>query len=305
MLQSVFESRHILTFQEVVREGSYSGAARTLGYSQPAITQQMQALERAVGMPLFVRARGRLRLTDAGTLLAQHSEVILGDLSAAQRQLRALARLKSGVVRVCAFPSANSTLVPKAIAGLRAAHPELRVELQEAEPPGSLERLEHGECDVALAFSFRESSDGPPPNLVEIPLMHDDLTVLLPRGHALARQHDIPLGALAQERWIAGCPRCCANLLHLCALEGFVPDIVLNTDDSLAVQALVAAGLGIALMPALVLSFLSHAKVTGRRVAQQPSRTVAAYVPRGSQGIAAVGLVIEQLRRAAAAHRQG
>lgn len=298
---SVLESRHILTFKEVVREGSYSAAARVLGYSQPAITQQMQALEKSVGMPLFVRSGRGLRLTDAGTLLARHSDVILGDMTAAQLQLRALARLKSGLVRICAFPSANATLVPKAISVLLNERPDVRVELQEAEPPESLERLERGECDVALGFSFRESEDELSASLVEIPLMQDVLTVLLPRGHRLAREQVIRLGSLMTERWIAGCSRCRANLLYLCAEEGFVPDVVLSTDDNLAVQALVAAGLGIALMPTLVLSFLTHVKVVGRQVARQPSRTISAYVLRENQSMPALDLVVETLKTAATA----
>ncbi|KAB2350940.1 LysR family transcriptional regulator [Actinomadura rudentiformis] len=296
----MLESRHIRTFQEVVREGSYSGAARALGYTQPAITQQMKALERAVGMPLFVRAGRGLQLTEAGTVLARHAEVIVGDLTAAQQQLRALARLESGLVRICAFPSANATLVPDAMARLLATHPGVRVELQEAEPPESVHRLVRGESDIALAFTYPGPQAEMPEELVEVPLMEDLLTVLLPTGHPLVRHHAVRLEDLSNERWIAGCPRCRANLLHLCAEEGFVPDIVFSTDDNLAVQSLVAAGVGIALMPALVLSFLCHSKVTGRVVARQPTRKVSAYVLRDHLRIPAVELVTEELKAAAA-----
>ncbi|MFI0449010.1 LysR substrate-binding domain-containing protein [Actinomadura sp. 6N118] len=296
----MLESRHIRTFQEVVREGSYSGAARALGYTQPAITQQMKALERAVGMPLFVRAGRGLQLTEAGTVLARHADVIVGDLTAAQQQLRSLARLEAGLVRICAFPSANATLVPDAMARLLASHPGVRVELQEAEPPESVHRLVRGESDIALAFTYPGPQAEVPEELLEVPLMEDLLTVLLPTGHPLVRHHAVRLEDLSNERWIAGCPRCRANLLHLCAEEGFVPDIVFSTDDNLAVQSLVAAGVGIALMPALVLSFLCHSKVTGRVVARQPTRKVSAYVLRDHLRIPAVELVVEELKAAAA-----
>ncbi|MBI0384414.1 LysR family transcriptional regulator, partial [Streptomyces albiflaviniger] len=119
----MFDSRHIKTFHEVVRSGSYSGAARALGYTQPAITQQMKALERAVGSPLFIRVGRGMRLTEAGETLARHADTILTSISTAQQQMSAITRLRSGRVRVCAFPSANATLTPETMARLAAAHP--------------------------------------------------------------------------------------------------------------------------------------------------------------------------------------
>ncbi|PBC71474.1 DNA-binding transcriptional LysR family regulator [Streptomyces sp. TLI_235] len=297
----MFDSRHIRTFHEVVVSGSYSAAARALGYTQPAITQQMKALERAVGVPLFTRAGRGLRLTEAGEALARHAETILDSLSSAQQQLGALARLRAGKVRVCAFPSANATLIPETMARLLAGHPGIRVELLEAEPPDSVDRLLRGECDIALAFQYPGLPVDVPPEVVETPLMEDQLTVLLPVGHPLARRHAVRLADLACERWIAGCPRCRANLLKICAEQGWTPDIVFTTDDNLAVQSLVAAGVGIALMPALVLSFLCHAKVTGRLVEPHHRRRVLAYALREHLRMPATALVLDELRRAAAA----
>ncbi|MEW1912458.1 LysR substrate-binding domain-containing protein [Kitasatospora sp. NPDC085895] len=297
----MFDSRHIRTFHQVVVSGSYSAAARTLGYTQPAITQQMKALERSVGVPLFTRAGRGLRLTEAGEALARHAETILDSLASAQQQLGALARLRAGKVRVCAFPSANATLIPETMARLLADHPGIRVELLEAEPPDSVERLLRGECDIALAFQYPGLPVEVPPEVVETPLLEDQLTVLLPVGHALARRSAVRLADLAEERWIAGCPRCRANLLQICAEQGWTPDIVFTTDDNLAVQSLVAAGVGIALMPALVLSFLCHAKVTGRLVEPHHRRRVLAYALREHLRMPATALVLDELRRAAAA----
>ena len=295
----MLDSRHLTTFHEVVRVGSYSAAARVLGYTQPAVTQQMRVLERTVGVPLFLRVGRGLKLTEAGEALSRHAEVILGDLSAAEQQLNALARLRSGRVRVCAFPSANATLVPDAIARLLVDHPGIRVELQEDEPPASLHRLTRGECDVALAFSYPGLHTDIPADLVEIPLMEDLLTVLLPVSHPLTRRHGVRLSDLSGERWIAGCPRCRANFLHVCAEEGFTPDIVFTTDDNLAVQSLVAVGAGIALMPALVLSFLCHGKVTGRVVEPHTRRKVSAFVLREHLRVPATALVVDVLKATA------
>lgn len=240
-----------------------------LGYTQPAITQQMKALERAVGTPLFTRVGRKMQLTEAGESLSRHAETILGSLSAAEAQLKAYARLRTGRVRLCGFPSANATLVAEALSGLAKEHPGVQVELLEGEPPESMRRLERGGCDITLAFTYPGLHEEVPEEVTEVRLLEDQLTVLLPTGHPLARRRAVHLADLAEERWIAGCPRCRANLLHECAELGFVPDIRFATDDNLVVQSLVAQGLGVAMMPALVLPSLSLSRVCGR--ALQPA----------------------------------
>ncbi|MBE9498805.1 MULTISPECIES: LysR family transcriptional regulator [Streptomyces] len=295
----MFDSRHIKTFHEVVRAGSYSAAARALGYTQPAITQQMKALERSVGTPLFVRVGRRMRLTEAGEALARHSEVILESISTARQQMESLTRLRAGKVTVCAFPSAGATLVPEALAELAAEHPGIRVELQEDEPPESLRRVVRGECDITLAFTYPGLREQVPEELVEIPLLEDQLTVLLPTGHPMARRRAVQLRELADERWIAGCLRCRANFLHECAELGFAPEIAFTTDDNLVVQSLVAEGLGVAMVPGLVLSFLVHRKVTGRALDPASRRQVSAYVLREHLEIPATARVLAALRTVA------
>ncbi|KUJ64997.1 LysR family transcriptional regulator [Streptomyces albus subsp. albus] len=300
----MFDSRHIRTFHEVVRTGSYTAAARALGYTQPAITQQMKALEREVGTLLFTRVGRRMRLTEAGETLARHADTILDSISAAQAQMNAITRLRTGRVRVCAFPSASATLIPEAMARLAAGHPGVRVELLEGEPPESLGRLVRGECDITLAFTYPGLHQEVPEEVVEVRLLEDQLTVLMPTGHPLARRRAVKLVDLAEERWIAGCLRCRANFLHECAEQGFAPDIAFTTDDNLVVQSLVAEGLGVAMMPGLVLSFLCHTKVTGRALDPASRRQVSAYVLREHLRIPATALVLDELR-AVAANRVG
>ncbi|MCD9141496.1 LysR family transcriptional regulator [Streptomyces albireticuli] len=300
----MFDSRHIKTFHAVVTAGSYSAAARALGYTQPAITQQMKALERSVGTPLFIRVGRRMRLTEAGEALARHAETILDSLTTAQQQMSSLTRLRSGRVRVCAFPSASATLIPEALAGLAAAHPGVRVELLEGEPPDSIHRLVRGECDITLAFTYPGLREQVPDEVVETRLMEDQLTILMPTGHPLARRRAVQLADLTEERWIAGCLRCRTNFLHECAELGFAPDIAFTTDDNLVVQSLVAEGLGVAMMPGLVLSFLRHEKITGRALDPAIRRQVSAYVLREHLRVPATALVLDELR-AVAARRVG
>ncbi|MFH8224524.1 MULTISPECIES: LysR family transcriptional regulator [unclassified Streptomyces] len=295
----MFDSRHIRTFHAVVTAGTYSGAAAVLGYTQPAVTQQMKALERTVGSPLFVRVGRRMRLTEAGETLARHAEGILGSLSVAEEQVTAITRLRSGRVRVCAFPSANATVVPEALARLAADHPGIRVQLLEDEPPDSLERLARGACDITLAFTYPGLRESVPDEVVEIPLLEDQLTVLMPIGHPLARRRAVRLADLAEERWIAGCPRCRTNFLHECAELGFAPDIAYTTDDGLVVQSLVAEGLGVAMMPGLVLSFLRLDRVAGRSLEPAVRRRISAYVLREHLRIPATALVVDTIKEAA------
>lgn len=295
----MFDSRHIKTFHAVVTAGSYSAAARALGYTQPAITQQMKALERSVGTPLFIRVGRRMRLTEAGEALSRHAETILESLTTAQQQMSSLTRLRSGRVRVCAFPSASATLVPEALAGLAAAHPGVRVELLEGEPPDSIHRLVRGECDITLAFTYPGLREQVPDEVVETRLMEDQLTILMPTGHPLARRRAVQLADLTEERWIAGCLRCRTNFLHECAELGFAPDIAFTTDDNLVVQSLVAEGLGVAMMPGLVLSFLRHEKITGRALDPASRRQVSAYVLREHLRVPATALVLDELRAVA------
>ncbi|MFI9509610.1 LysR family transcriptional regulator [Nocardia sp. NPDC052566] len=296
----MFDSRHVRVFDEVVRTGSFAAAARNLGYTQPAISQQMKALERSVGTPLFVRVGRGLRLTEAGEVLARHAAGILGTIAAAQRQMTAITQLKSGRIRVCAFPSASATLIPPAVASIKIRHPGIRIELLDAEPPDSVEALRRGDCDITLAFTYGASGEQlEADDLYKISLLDDPLMVLLPRGHPQARRRSVELAQLAEERWIAGCLRCRSHFIESCASAGFEPHIDFTTDDNLAVQSLVAAGTGIAVMPSMVQLFFRHPQVISRPVFPADSRTVTAYTLSGHQRIPVTRLMMEALQVAA------
>ncbi|MFZ3555545.1 LysR family transcriptional regulator [Streptomyces sp. BH055] len=307
----MFDSRHIQTFAEVVRTGSYAATARDLGYTQPAISQQMKALERAAGTPLFVRAGRGLRLTDAGQVLARHATGILSSIETAHGQLKAITRLESGRVRVCAFPAANATLLPATVARLAASHPGIRVELLEEEPPDSLRALREGRCDLALAFSPVDADDAVGADgsghqdgeegLTGTPLLDDPLMALLPADHALAESGRVDLGLLERERWIAGCRRCRGHFVAACARAGFAPDIAFTTDDTLAVQGLVAAGAGIALVPGMALPLLRHTGVVARPLAPALGRRVSAFVLEGHEAAPVTALLLRTLSEAATA----
>ncbi|WP_215448568.1 LysR family transcriptional regulator [Streptomyces sp. ATCC 21386] len=250
----MIEARHLRVLRAVATTGSFSAAGRELGCTQPAVSQQMKALEASVGTPLLVRTGREMRLTQAGEALVRHAAGILAGLTAAEEEVAAIAGLRAGRVRLVSFPSGSSTLVPTALAALRADHPGTRVSLEEAEPPQSVGMLRDGDCDIALAFRYEGAlgaEEGEWDDLVVRPLLTDRLVGLVPQGHRLARARSIGIGELAGESWIAGCPRCRGQLVRVCESAGFTPRIDFATDDYPAVVGLVGAGLGVAVLPEL------------------------------------------------------
>jgi DNA-binding transcriptional LysR family regulator len=277
----------------VARYGSVTAAARALNYAQPSVSHHLARLEAETGIKLIQRAGRGIRLTDAGRLLAERAAEVIGRLDAAENELAAYTGLRAGRLRLAAFPSALGTIVPAAAAVLRGRQPSIDLRLTEAEPPEALRMLRAGYVDVALVFRYLpgdsgpdetgpDSADGPAPHgaghatvfgtagfaddedgAIDITeglrerLILDEPIHLVTSAHG-AEQAPAELSRYARHRWIAGCDRCRANLLRQCAQAGFIPKIAFTTDDYVAVQALVAADLGVSTLPALCLRAARH-----------------------------------------------
>ncbi|MEE1809817.1 LysR family transcriptional regulator [Streptomyces sp. BE133] len=295
----MIEARHLRVLRAVATTGSFSAAARELGCTQPAVSQQMKALEASAGTTLLIRTGREMRLTQAGEALVRHASGILAGLTAAEEEVAAIAGLRAGRVRLVSFPSGSSTLVPGALAALRAAHPGTRVSLVEAEPPRSVEMLREGDCDIALTFRYG-ASGAEWDDLVVRPLLTDRLIGLVPEGHRLAGSAAVGIAQLADESWIAGCPRCRRQLVEVCEESGFTPRIDFATDDYPAVIGLVGAGLGVAVLPELAIE--SVRPKGARTVTVEPAierEIVALTLPDLAQ-VPAVAATLDQLSLAAA-----
>ena len=255
----------------VARHGSVTAAARALRYAQPSVSHHLARLEAETGSRLTQRAGRGIRLTDAGRLLAERAEEILGRLDAAEAELAAHTGLRAGRVRLAAFPSALGTFVPAAAAAFAAAHPAVELRLVEAEPPDATRLLRTGEVDVAILFDHVDGATGAGDDLRRTHLLDEPLYLVTRPGDG------VELTDHAASRWIAGCERCRAHLVATCRTAGFEPDIAFTTDDYVAVQALVAAGLGVTTLPALALTAQHHPDV---RTVPHPDqhRTVTAAV---------------------------
>ncbi|MEE1756074.1 LysR family transcriptional regulator [Streptomyces sp. SP18CS02] len=294
----MIEARHLRVLRAVAATGSFSAAARELGCTQPAVSQQMKALEGSAGTPLLIRTGREMRLTQAGEALVRHASGILAGLTAAEEEIAAIAGLRAGRVRLVSFPSGSSVLVPTALAALRAAHPGTRVSLVEAEPPRSVEMLREGDCDVALAFRYGPNA-AEWDDLVVRPLLTDRLVGLVPEAHRLAGAGSVAIGELAEESWIAGCPRCRRQLVEVCESAGFTPRIDFATDDYPAVVGLVGAGLGVAVLPELAIE--SVRPRGARTVAVEPAveREIVALTLPDLAKVPAVAATLDELTRAA------
>ncbi|MFD3436019.1 LysR family transcriptional regulator [Streptomyces sp. NPDC058685] len=295
----MIEARHLRVLRAVAATGSFSAAARSLGCTQPAVSQQMKALEASAGTPLLIRTGREMRLTQAGEALVRHASGILAGLTAAEEEIAAIAGLRAGRVRLVSFPSGSSTLVPTALAALRAAHPGTRVSLVEAEPPRSVEMLRGGDCDVALAFRY-DGGEAEWDDLVVRPLLTDRLVGLVPEGHRLAASATVTVADLAEESWIAGCPRCRRQLVEVCEKAGFTPRIDFATDDYPAVIGLVGAGLGVAVLPELALESVRPKGARTVTVVPAVEREIVALTLPDLAQVPAVSATLDRLALAAA-----
>jgi len=209
-------------------------------------------------------------------------------------------------VRLIAFPSASATLVPRLIAALGAAHPGVAVTYVEAEPPEAVAAVRADRADLAITFSYPGDRDDPhrasARGLDVRALGEEPIRLVLPAGHPAAASDVVDLAALGDDPWIAGCPRCRGHLLELAATAGFTPRIAFETDNFVAVEGMVAQGLGVALLPELALAASPrHPGVVTRPTARRDVRSLHFVTARGAQRVPAIGATIAALESLAAA----
>jgi DNA-binding transcriptional LysR family regulator len=253
--------RRLRAFHAVAERRSFSDAALALGYAQSVVSHHVAALEQEFGLTLVDRATRPVGLTEAGRRLRDHAEVVLGQVAGAEEEMRALAGLLTGTVRVGAFLTACTSFVPPAVARFEAAHPGMKIELEQLERGAALRRLRAGELDVAVIWDEFEDegaeetrrADG----IESVFLGHDPYRIVLPTGHRLARRRELSLADLAGERFngpaVETSRRYRGMLDRLCAEAGFTPDVAYVVRDVTVGRALVAAGVCVGLMPELAI----------------------------------------------------
>ena len=245
------ELRHLAALQAVAEEGSFGRAAERLGYTQSAVSQQIQALERIVGQRLVERPGGPrpVSLTEAGELLLRHAAGIVARLQAAQADLSAFAEGSAGTLRVGTYQSVGARVLPRLLREFTEAWPNVSVQLTEWSDDGHLLALvERGEVD--FSFVMLPVEEGP---FEPVELMLDPHVLVVPADSELARRSKPP-----SLREVAGMPlignRLCRSVHQVETRlrdAGVEPQIVFRSDDNGTIQGLVAAGVGVALVPLL------------------------------------------------------
>lgn len=298
--------------REVARRESFSAAADALDYTQPAVSQQIAALEAETGLALLERRPRNVSLTAAGQTLMGHAEAVLADLDAAETALAQIAGLRGGRLRMASFPTAGATLMPLAIATFRARHPAVELSLAEGEPEEIVPRLRAGELDLALLFEFDTAGGeaGEPDRLDaglnRVELLEDPLYLALPRAHRLAKRRRLRLEDLRGEAWVQTSAQsaCARHVVRSCHAAGYEPNVAFESDDYQTVQGLVAAGVGVALIPELALSGVREDIVVRELSPHSPTRQVIAATAAGARLLPAAPAMLGVLEEVGGRYRE-
>jgi len=271
---------HLHTLRVCVRTGSFAEAARELGYTSSAVSQQMFQLERSVGAALFERSARSVRPTAVAERLAERSGAALGALSTLEREARAMVRGEAGTLRLASFATANARIVPTALAAVVARRPNSEVQLDEGEPDEVLDGVLEGTLDAAVVFDYDLDPRDWPVELHRAELLAEPFALAVAPEHRLGGciggtgTPELDLAHAAEETWI--CTRAdtagARSLARLAAEAGFTPRIVFRSNDYGVIRELVARQLGVAMLPAL--AWPDNGVRTLRLTGRQPYRRV-------------------------------
>jgi DNA-binding transcriptional LysR family regulator len=280
----MLDVKQLRVLRAVAEHGSFSAAAEALSYTQPAISQQVAALEKQAGTTLVDRTSRGVRLTDAGLALVDHAEAVLARLAAAE----AVAGIRGGRVRLASFPTAGASLLPPAVALFTERHPQVELSFVEREPEEAAQALRAAELEVAIVFEYAEYNQPELEHFYEGIELHrlvdDPMYLALPLGHPAGRKPNVRLQDLSEETWIqeSGNHSWCGRFHETaCLAAGFKPKVGFRSDDYNIVQGLVAAGVGISLLPGLSLTNVREDIVVRSLGRKPPTRRIAAATLAG------------------------
>ncbi|WP_171114081.1 MULTISPECIES: LysR family transcriptional regulator [Streptomyces] len=252
----MIDVQRLRVLRAVAEHGSFNQAAAALHLTPSAVSQHVAVLERSLGAQVVARSTRGVTLTQAGRIMVQAAESVAAELAHAKQQVDQLSTGRTQLT-IATFTSGGRFLLPGALARLTAAHPRTVLHVREAEPEDSLPLVREGAVDLALAYHF----DGPLPGQVSqnssmewTALMEDPLYVVLPEGHRLAGRAVLDIAELASEPWVLGCLKTEAYLQRYAERAGFDPEMRGTTTDYFFARSLVAAGLGISLIPSIALA---------------------------------------------------
>jgi DNA-binding transcriptional LysR family regulator len=295
----MLDARRLRVLREVADRGSLSAAADALGYTASAVSQQMAALERETATTLLERNGRGVLLTSAGRTLVEHADAILNRMAEAECELAAISRLRGGRLNIVALSTVAATILPLAIAEFRRRYPAVELTLGMGEPVDIPDLLMHGDADIAIS-NERDCNDDD--GFERVHLLDDPMYVALPVGHRLARRRTVELTELADEPWMLGTTARCPDrllLMQVCDAAGFKPQIAFQHDDYTAIQGLVAAGVGVALIPDMAAVNVREDIVLRALRPRPPARRIAAVTAGHAASSPATAAMLEILLDAA------
>ncbi|WP_405595873.1 LysR family transcriptional regulator [Streptomyces sp. NBC_01410] len=252
----MYDPTRLAALVAVAEAGSITRAAARLGYTAPALSQQLAKLEREAGAALLVRSHRGARLTAAGELLAARARRVLDEMDRARHELARLSGLSGGRLRVGTFTTVGVHLLPPVLSSFRRAHPDVELTVAEYEPPGGVLAVAAGEVDLALTHTYEPAEPAPPPaGVVLEPLLVEELVLVTAPGHALAGGSGrLPVAGLAGQPLISSAPSHPPRkgVETALARAGATPAVVCESPGYALVCALVSAGIGVAVVPEMV-----------------------------------------------------
>jgi DNA-binding transcriptional LysR family regulator len=266
----MLQPHRLAALVQLERCGSITGAAKALGYTPPAVSQTLAALEREAGVALFERGPRSIRLTDAGRRLAAHARAIHATIAAAESEMRSLAGLETGTIRIAAFPSAAASLLPGLIEAARGRVPGASISFEELAPRDALAALRAAEVDLAIVYDFADAPLRPTHDIRLARLGYDPFRLCVAQDSALATYSAVDVTATRDLSWIVDGPPptdACFTMRYL-RRNGIDPIVIARSDDMAVIHQLVASGVGIAMLP--VLQFAGRADISQVRLAAPP-----------------------------------
>jgi DNA-binding transcriptional LysR family regulator len=303
----MLDVRKLKALREVALRQSFSEAAERLGYTQSAISQQISQLERQVGT-LLIDRRGRgIKLTPAGRALVECADVILRRLDDAESELEAITGIRHGSLRLAASGESPVTWMPTAIRQFRTRHPGVRVAVTVSEPAAAAALVDSGEAEVAvLGMSGDVKNVRLSGSVAAVHLLDDPVRVALLADHRLAGRLSIGLAELAEDPWILPTRTSAVGevFTDLCVRSSLKPRVAVRLDDCLTVHGMVASGLGVALVPAMVAALSIRPDVVVRPLhSPEPAQRIVAVVRSGIERSPTVAEMLGELQSAAAEWR--
>lgn len=296
----MIDLRKLRVLREVDRRGTVSEAARALHLTPSAVSQQIAGLARELGVPLLEKRGRGVALTGQARVVLRHAAAVDQQLERARADLVAWSEGTIGEIRISSLSTGISGLVGPALKRLRAERPGLRLRVFEQEPHEGIVALDCGDVDLIVQADSTSSPARGDMRYHRVDLVSDALDVVLPEGHPIADPDGVDLADLAELVWVGGHPACSSVAMGACAAAGFTPDVQHQAREWDAVGALIAAGVGVALIPRMAHALLPAGVVCCPVLGSSPARVLSALVRSGAERDPGVAALLDVLTEIAA-----